>query len=237
MITTIIPAAGSGIRLGQDTPKALVKLGDYPIFLYSFRSFINHPHVNKIILAVPSGTKDIFLEHIHPYVKAHPDKKVLIVHGGRERGDSIAAALRTDLHPRLSDSYYLIHDGARPFIPTPVIDRILLALKCGNQGVIPILPVADTIKLLHFDGTVDKTLPRRQLASVQTPQGFQAAALHRAYQELQPHMYTDDASMLEALGIAVETVDGSELTRKITFPQDLKWAKHYISTHSIPMTP
>jgi 2-C-methyl-D-erythritol 4-phosphate cytidylyltransferase len=138
-----------------------------------------------------------------------------VVAGGAERQDSVARALAA-LPSEVE--LVLVHDAARAFVPVPVVEAVVAALRAGAPAVVPVLAVADTVKRVTGDVVVE-TVDRRELRSVQTPQGFTRAVLEQAHGTGAP--VTDDASMVEALGVKVTTVPGSPAAFKVTTPFDL----------------
>lgn len=149
-----------------------------------------------------------------------PDVGARVVAGGVTRSASVGLALAV-----LDDDveHVLVHDAARPFTPPSVVGRVLDALRAGEQAVIPVLPVTDTVKTVDADGYVVWTHDRAALRSVQTPQGFSRELLVRAHAT--GDEATDDAGLVEALGIRVRTVDGDLASAKITTPDDLAAAE------------
>lgn len=150
-------------------------------------------------------------------------EQVQVVEGGRERQDSVRNALAA-----MPDDWQkvLIHDGARPFVPKDMLTRILAATAPGI-GVVPGLPVTDTIKRVDARGFIIETPPRDHLRAAQTPQCFVATeirALHLAQAE-SGRLFTDDAALYEEGGGRVRMVDGSNMSRKLTTPDDLLWAE------------
>lgn len=144
-----------------------------------------------------------------------------IVVGGAERTDSVRAGLAAAGDAEL----VLVHDAARPLTPAPMIERVVAALRAGASAVIPVLPVADTIKRVGPDGAVEATVDRADLRAVQTPQGFTAAALRAAYDAAPGELATDDAGLVERAGGTVVTVPGDPLALKITTAFDLRVAE------------
>lgn len=140
----------------------------------------------------------------------------LVVAGGETRTQSVRRALAA-----VPDDveHVLVHDAARPFTPVAVVRRVLDALRAGDEAVVPVLPVSDTVKSVDDEGYVVRTYDRAALRAVQTPQGFTREVLVRAYQS--GHEATDDAALVEALGVRVRTVDGDPEAAKITSPADL----------------
>jgi len=119
----------------------------------------------------------------------------------------------------------LVHDAARPLVPPEVVDRVIAAVRSGNQAVIPVMGVVDTVKVVDEAGTVQQTLDRSVLRAVQTPQGFDRRALQTAHASSDGGDATDDAGLVERQGIAVATVLGAEEAFKITRPLDLVLAE------------
>ncbi|MEI8222607.1 MAG: 2-C-methyl-D-erythritol 4-phosphate cytidylyltransferase [Actinomycetes bacterium] len=207
-VTVIIPAGGSGERLGASIPKALVELAD--------RTLIEHcvsritPIANQIIVAAPAGYEDKFRTLL--------GDDILVVTGGITRTDSVRAALS-----HATSDYILVHDAARSLASTQLAGRVIDALASGEKAVIPVLPVIDTIKNVDHNNFVITTHDRNTLRAVQTPQGFEAQTLRAAYET--SHDATDDAGLVEALNIPVKVVEGEELAFKITIPEDLARAQ------------
>lgn len=144
-----------------------------------------------------------------------------VVVGGAERTDSVRAGLAA----AGSADFVLVHDAARPLTPGSMIERVVSALRAGASAVIPVLPVADTIKRVGADGAVEATVDRSDLRAVQTPQGFTAAALRAAYDAAPGALATDDAGLVERAGGTVVTVPGDPLALKITTAFDLRVAE------------
>jgi 2-C-methyl-D-erythritol 4-phosphate cytidylyltransferase len=146
----------------------------------------------------------------------------VVVPGGATRQLSVDAGLRA-----LADDIdtVLVHDVARPFVPTQVIDRVLDALGNGADAAIPALPVTDTIKQVDADGTVVATVDRDRLVAVQTPQGFRLGALVAAHEAAPDAAASDDALLVESLGGRVVVVAGDDDAFKITTPRDLLLAE------------
>jgi 2-C-methyl-D-erythritol 4-phosphate cytidylyltransferase len=156
----------------------------------------------------------------HPAVrkvaaKATEGLAIRCVEGGHRRQDSVAAGLRAAPEA----DFYLIHDGARPLISVELCERVLAAAR-AHAAAIPALPVADTIKRVTESGDVVETLDRAPLRAAQTPQAFAGELLRRAHAEVRQDV-TDDASMVEALGVRVATVPGDTRNIKVTSPGDL----------------
>ena len=173
---------------------------------------------------------DHILVVISPAMEAHARQclhghDVQFVHGGAERADSIYAALQAI---SLDDACVLVHDAARALTPPGMIARVARAVLDGAPAVVPVVPVADTIKQVSGEA-VEATLDRSLLRAAQTPQGFDLRQLreaNRAYLEQSPEFVaTDDASLMEWFGAPVTTVQGDPMAFKITTPIDLRLAQ------------
>jgi 2-C-methyl-D-erythritol 4-phosphate cytidylyltransferase len=160
--------------------------------------------------------------------------EVLVVAGGASRQDSVRLAVHS-LPPEFTG--VLVHDAARPLVPVELVDAVAAAVRSGTEAVIPVLPVADTVKQVSGgpDGalTVVGTPDRSALVAVQTPQGFARAVLEKAHDEADGEIATDDAGLVERLGIAVRTVPGSEEAFKVTRPLDLLLAEALLARRRV----
>jgi 2-C-methyl-D-erythritol 4-phosphate cytidylyltransferase len=146
-----------------------------------------------------------------------------VVSGGASRQESVAAALAA---VPSGFPIVLVHDAARAFAPAELLERVAAAVREGHDAVIPVLPVVDTIKRVDAAGHVVTTVERSELRAVQTPQGFRRNVLAAAHAQLtEPGGATDDAALVERLGIKVFCVPGAEAALKITRPADLMIAE------------
>ena len=202
----IIAGAGSGHRLGADLPKALVKLLDKTLVEHAVAALA--PVAELIIVTAPAGFEDKFKELL--------GDQVTIITGGVLRSDSIRIALE-----KIPANYefVLVHDAARAIASTELAKNILSELVKGEQAVIPALDVVDTIKEVDAGGYVRSTPDRSTLRAVQTPQGFVKSVLAHAH--LSAEDATDDAALVEAIGIKVKVIAGEERALKITTKSDL----------------
>jgi 2-C-methyl-D-erythritol 4-phosphate cytidylyltransferase len=217
----VIPAAGLGLRLGGETPKAFREVGGESLLVHAVRGLKAATAADLVcfVIAVPPGTEDAVTKELEPYVG---DAELRVVPGGAERPDSVRAAL--ELVPVDGIDCILVHDAARAFVPAEVIERVVAAVRGGAQAVVPVVPVTDTIKRVAPTGEVLDTPDRSTLVAVQTPQGFEPAVLRRAH-AVDMVGATDDAMLCERLGITVMTVEGSPDAFKVTRPQDLLLAE------------
>ena len=209
----VIPAAGSGERLGAKTPKALVKVGGRTLI---FRAATKLSKVvDEIVVAAPAGYEAKIARSLRKL-----SVPVVVITGGRTRTESVSLALG-QLTPGIR--YVLIHDAARAFAPISLIRKVLDSLQGGEVAVIPGLAVTDTIKIVDENEHVQTTLTRASLRAVQTPQGFDRALIDRAHEAAHSNevVGTDDASLVEMLGVTVLMIPGHERAGKITTASDL----------------
>jgi 2-C-methyl-D-erythritol 4-phosphate cytidylyltransferase len=174
-----------------------------------------------VVIAAPPSDLDIVSTVTAPLAPA--DGAVHVVAGGAERSDSVRLALTYALREIPDTSIVLVHDAARAFTPPAVVRAVVEAVAAGHPAVIPVLPVVDTVKQVDEDGVVVATPDRSSLRVVQTPQGFDAAVLLRAHEA--GLGATDDAGLVERLGVPVVTVPGHPDAMKITTRFDLAVAE------------
>jgi 2-C-methyl-D-erythritol 4-phosphate cytidylyltransferase / 2-C-methyl-D-erythritol 2,4-cyclodiphosphate synthase len=212
-IAVIIPAGGSGERLGANMPKALVQLGGKTLIEHAVAQMA--PIADQIVVAAPAGYEDQFRSLL--------GTEVTVVTGGITRTESVKAALSV-LSKDLS--FVLVHDAARPLASADLARRIIKELEAGADAVIPGLKVADTIKRVNIDGFVTKTPNRTKLRAMQTPQGFTYETLVTAHKSKSDA--TDDAGLVEELDIPVKVILGEERALKITTPEDFQRAYRFL---------
>ena len=215
LVTVIIPAGGSGERLGAKLPKALVQLAGISLIERAVTSLALV--ADQIIVAAPTGFEAEFTRLL--------GDGVLVVTGGTSRNDSVKTALA---HVDSDSKYILVHDAARPLATSDLAKRILKELANGEKAVIPGLKVSDTIKRIDIDGYVRKTPNRAKLRAIQTPQGFTRKTLVAAHPQKVDFENIDDAGLVEALGTPVKVILGEERALKITTPHDMNRALHFI---------
>ena len=217
-VIALVAAAGKGTRLGADVPKAYVELRGRTLVERSVQAMVTSGIVDEVIVLVSPAMEDFAARILERSAAEIP---VRLVHGGGERADSVWAGLQAIPD---EDAVVLIHDAARALTPPGMIARVAKRVLDGAVAVVPVVPVADTIKEVEGE-TVLSTPDRSRLRAVQTPQGFNLAALRRAnldYWEQNPDFIaTDDASLMEWHGARVETVQGDTFAFKITTPIDL----------------
>ncbi|GAS87671.1 2-C-methyl-D-erythritol 4-phosphate cytidylyltransferase [Mycolicibacterium brisbanense] len=209
----VVPAAGSGERLGAGRPKAFVKLAGRPLLEHALEGLRASEVIDAVVVAVPPGLTD--------EAKLIFGGAAEIVAGGADRTESVRLALQATGDAE----FVLVHDAARALTPAALIVRVVRALEAGHSAVVPGLPLADTIKAVDANGVVLGTPERAGLRAVQTPQGFHVDVLRRAYQRVGAGVVTDDASLVEQTGTPVQVVDGDPMAFKITTPMDLLLAE------------
>lgn len=224
----LVVAAGRGERLGPGDPKAFRPVGGVPLLVHAVRALSAAACVRYVVVAAPADaveqTRDLLAGE-------HAGADLEVVAGGADRPASVRAALGA-VPPGLD--VVLVHDAARPLAPSSLADAVANAVAGGAQAVVPVLPVVDTVKRVDGDLVV-ATLDRRALRAVQTPQGFRRAVLERAHDEPPAGgavEVTDDAGMVERLGIDVHVVPGHEEAFKVTRPVDLLLAELVLSARA-----
>ncbi len=222
MIYAIILCAGSGARLGADTPKCFVEINEKPMFFYSVRLMANNSMIDNIVLTCPAGWK----KSTENLIAGWGFNNIVVIEGGKSRQESVFLALKT--LPE-NTSYIVIHDGARPCASNDLLSLVLYN-AIEHSACVPVIPATDTIKILDDNKYVLKTLDRASLVMAQTPQAFNfnillAAHIHAAENDF---IATDDSSILEHYGRKTFAVDGSIANIKITHPQDIILAKRLL---------
>ena len=214
----ILVAAGRGERMGADQPKAFVLVAGQPMLLHAARAFDAAPSVDGIVAVVPADRLGAAREMLVG-VRALRD----VVAGGERRQDSVQRGL--EALPPAFDGVVLVHDAARPLVEVDLIEAVVRAAG-EHDAALPVIGLVDTVKRLRDDRVVE-TLDRSELGAAQTPQGFRAALLRRAYDRAYRDevVLTDEAMAVERLGEPVVAVPGSARNRKLTTPEDLAWAE------------
>ena len=216
-LAVVLAGAGEGTRLGDRGPKLLLDIAGLTPLERVARVFLAHPAVGEIVLAAP----DRLLEEARARLAALPNPhklRISVVAGGATRRDSVAAALRA---LEASLPYVAVHDVARLLVTPALVTRVLEAAR-ATGAAIPALPIKDTVKEAER-GRVVRTLPRGRLHGAQTPQVFARDILARAHERASQASFesTDDASMVEAIGVPVSIVPGDPANLKLTDPTDV----------------
>ena len=209
--TVLIVAGGKGLRMGSDLPKQFLPIGGKPVLMHTIEAFHHFDRTMKIILVLPQEQQTYWQELCakHSFVIEHT-----VVDGGETRFHSVKNGLAC-----VNSGLVGVHDGVRPFVSPEVIKRCyeLAAIK---KAVIPVIDVVETVR--HITETGSETVSRNDYKLVQTPQVFDAELLKQAYAQEYTPFFTDDASVVEALGVSVCLAEGNRENIKITTPFDLK---------------
>lgn len=215
-VAAVVPAAGSGTRLGAGIPKAFVELDGRTMLERAVAGLLASGTVDDVVAVVPVERVKEADRLLRPL--SGDGHLVVVTTGGAERTDSVRNGL-TALGGASGYAVLLVHDAARCLTPAEPIRRVVDAVRAGERAVVPVLPVVDTVKEVDGDGYVTGTPDRAALRAVQTPQGFDPATLLAAY-DAGGDVATDDAGLVERLGVRVSTVAGDALAFKITTAAD-----------------
>lgn len=212
----ILVAGGKGLRMGGDIPKQFLPIGGKPVLIRTIEVFCQaYPDIH-IILVLPVSQQDYWQQLCQDY---HFTIPVQIADGGETRFHSVSNGLK--LIPEGTEGIVGVHDGVRPFVSVETIRRCYdEAVEFG--AVVPVISVVETVRQLIKDGT-SVTVPRDEYKLVQTPQTFRISLLKEAYQQPYTSFFTDDASVVEALGKPVHLVEGNRENIKITTPADIRF--------------
>ena len=227
-VTVLLLAAGSGRRLGSETPKQYLRVGGETLLEHCLLSLSREPRIDAVQPVIAEDDA-----YFSTCIEGHdfPFSLLPAVTGGAERALSMAKGLA--FLPGDTE-WVAVHDVARPVPPADMLTRLFdAALRHG--AAVPALPVTDTIKQVDAEGRVLATLDRHQLRAVQTPQVARRQWYDRAVKQLQQdlHAHTDDASLLEAVGYPVFVCSGSTANRKITTSEDMDWLHHHIEGDAV----
>jgi 2-C-methyl-D-erythritol 4-phosphate cytidylyltransferase len=221
-VVAIIAAGGMGKRMGESRPKQFLPLGGQPLIWHTIHNLAKAECIKRIVLVLRAEDMAFCREQV---LTEPMEKPVDLVEGGRERSDSVYAGLQATLP---QEDIVLIHDAARPFIRPTLVEKVV-EMAWVEQAAIAAVPVKETIKVVE-DGIIVQTPARSGLWRAQTPQAFRRALLLDAYQSWnREDTPTDEAMLVEAVGIPVRIVEGDEANIKITTPQDLAWCEWYIT--------
>lgn len=219
----ILPAAGQGKRMGAGKNKLLLEIDSIPIFIHTLKVFDSDDRCSRIILAVNEEEKHEIKRLLAKYGIT---KEVKLVPGGSERQFSVYAGVEA---VEEDEGIVLVHDAARPFIDIEQIQKLVQAAEKDGAAILAV-PVKDTIKKAEGN-KVEATYERSSLWSVQTPQAFRIGELRKAHEQALKDHYigTDDASLVERIGLDVIIVEGNYDNIKLTTPEDLFFAESIIA--------
>jgi len=226
-VIALIPAAGAGIRMGGNIPKQFLKLKGKPIIAHTLSRLEECEGINEVVLVLPGDEVKYCQKDIIDHYGFQKIKK--IVPGGEKRQDSVYLGLET----MPACDIVLVHDGVRPFVTASLLEETIIQADNYDACIVGV-PAKDTIKTVSSRLEVIKTLKRKMVWIIQTPQTFRYDILKKAYQQAyQDGFYgTDDASLVERLGVRIKVIEGSYRNIKITTPEDLTMAKNILPSRA-----
>ncbi len=218
----VIPAAGQGKRMISKLNKQYLTLLGLPVLAHTIALFSDYPGIEELVVVVREEELDFCRENV---LKKYFNRPIKLIAGGRTRRESVYAGLKA-FSPAID--YVIIHDGARPLLPTTIISEVIREVK-EHIAVTTGIRLKDTIKRLTDNNYVAETPPRNELVAIQTPQAFLYKTILKAHQETESDlMVTDDASLVEELGVQVKVIKGSEENIKVTTPLDMVVAENIL---------
>ena len=222
-VCAVVPAGGTGTRMGGTVPKQFLELNGKPILYYTLKTLQDCGIISELILVVPEKEYD----NACTDWLGKPEIVTKVVVGGEKRQDSVYNGF-CELSPQTE--IVLVHDGVRPFLSHQMIQESVDAAR-EYGAAITAIPVNDTIKRVDDSGLVSKTVDREGLWRVQTPQVFRYELLEEAFKKANSEKFygTDEGTLIEHLGKPVKVVEGSEQNIKITRPEDLRLSEIFIS--------
>ena len=217
----LVVAAGTGTRVGGIQPKQYKVIGGESVLARSIKPLLNHPRLEGVVVVISKNDEHLFKENCGHLKNIHT------VYGGDDRQQSVLFGLEflVDFNP----GYVLIHDAARPFLSTSIIDRVLDKLLTENC-VIPVLEIYDTLKRLK-NGRIIATSDRAAHVKAQTPQGFKYSNILEAHRNKSDFYSTDDSGLIESTENSLATVQGCEALFKITYESDIQKASNFINSN------
>jgi len=211
----LIVAGGKGLRMGGELPKQFLPIGmGKPVLMYTIEAFHKYDNDLSIIVVLPASQQEYWRELCKQFNFNIPHQ---IVDGGETRYHSV----KNGLEYVTADSLVAVHDGVRPFVSQEVISNCYNLAKI-HKAVIPVIGVVETVR--EVNNGISRTVNRDQYKLVQTPQVFDSNLLKEAYEQAYTNEFTDDASVVEAMGVSIYMAEGNRENIKITTPFDLKIA-------------
>jgi len=220
----LVPAAGSGARMGQALPKQYLAIGARPLLWYALRHLCTHRALRRTFLILHPADQ-LFVRYDW---SAFGDALVPLFCGGASRAESVTRGLERMRDEVQADDWVLVHDAARPCLTPELIERLMAELAQDEIGGLLAIPLTDTLKREDGERRVLRTEPRDQLWQAQTPQMFRFAPLLRALQASGPERTSDEAGAMERLGHRPRLVMGSAANLKVTHPEDLALAERIL---------
>ena len=213
----IVPAAGTGSRMGASIPKQYLPLNGQPLVTYSVNALLASEHIQSVVVAIaPQDTWWASCDIADP-------SRVTVVPGGNTRAESVYQALLALQSTAKEDDWVLVHDAARPYLPLSLLNRLMNALQDERCGGLLAIPVTDTLKRADEQVRVMETVSREALWRAQTPQMFRYSVLMKAMQSVWEYQgqVTDEASAVESMGGQPRLIMGDARNFKVTYPDDI----------------
>ncbi len=219
-IYALIPAAGSGARMGAALPKQYLPLAGRTLLYYAVRALL-HPAIERVFVVLAQGDGHFARQDWRP----HASRMSPLYCGGNTRAASVFNGLMAARDEIAAADWVLVHDAVRPCLSAPALERLIAALRDDPTGGLLALPIVDTLKRADAHGCVVRTEARENLWQAQTPQMFRYRLLIEALRAADPAVATDEACAVERLGLRPRLVAGDARNLKVTYPQDLELAK------------
>lgn len=219
----VIVAGGKGLRMGGELPKQFIPIAGKPVLMHTLEAFHNYNPYIHIILVLPHSQQSYWKQLCEEHCFCLP-------HTIADGGDTRFHSVKNGLSHVGSHGIVGVHDGVRPFVSKQVIANCY-ELAAQKGAVIPVIDVVETLR--HLQGESSTTVNRDEYKLVQTPQVFEVKLLKQAYQQQFTPLFTDDASVVEAMGAQVHTTEGNRENIKITTPFDLRIAEALLNPCSI----
>ena len=224
-VAVVVPAGGSGTRMGNEIPKQFLQLGGVPLLIHALRVFESSRTIAEIVVVVPRDSVTYCQEELLPQFAF--SKISAVTAGGARRQDSVWNGLQAvDERTKI----VVVHDAVRPLVTGAMVEEVVGGARTHGAAIVAI-PLHDTVKQVTPDGMIETTLDRQRLWSAQTPQAFDVELLreaHRSSHEAGVEA-TDDAFLVERIGHRVAIVNGSPDNIKITRPEDLVMGEAILS--------
>lgn len=217
--SVIIAAGGSGTRMKSDVPKQFIEVFGKPVIFYSIEKFLNFSSQIRIIVVLPQNMIDLWKSYCE---KFYFFDKIEVAIGGKTRFHSVFNGVQM-----LNDNGVVaIHDAARPLVSVDTIKKALeVASSIGNA--VPAISINDSLRIV--ENSYNFRIDREKIKIIQTPQCFSIDVIKRAYQQPYNEFFTDDASVVENMGIKINLIEGNRENFKITTESDIKLLKYYLS--------
>ena len=225
----LVPAAGSGSRLGTALPKQYLDIAGRPLLHHALRALARHPRIEQVFVVLAQGD-----DHFRRYDWRELGAGIKPLYcGGETRAASVFNGLLATRDFIAASDWVLVHDAARPCLAREEIDRLFGELEADDTGGLLAVPVADTLKRADREARVAATEPRDNLWLAQTPQMFRYRLLIEALRAADPAVVTDEARAIEGLGLKPRLVMGDTRNIKVTYPEDLALAELILGSQQI----